>query len=284
MRNGDFSEVLAANPNFRIYDPATGTPDGRNRTVFENAILPPSRLSSIAMKIQSAYPAPNAPGTNNGLQNNLLIPRQPKADRDNYDAKVNWNRTGQHQIWGKFSMMHAEVFDLFYLGLDGAGGGKTNTRIFTAGQTGPVSPTLLFDANAGVNGMQQNMQGPDFGTNFGLEVWGIPGTNSAGVGGPGSFDLDRYSGMPNVSTGLSTLGNTATWTPVWRDERSYTVSANLTKVSGRHEIRSGFDFIRLRLNHWQPEVSNPRGILNFGSGVTGTPGYSGNSWNSYAGF
>ena len=182
-------------------------------------------------------------------------------------------------------MMHAEVFDLFYLGLDGAGGGKTNTRIFTAGQTWTLSPTLLFDANAGVNGMQQNMQGPDFRTNFGLEVWGIPGTNSAGVGGPGSFDLDRYSGMPNVSTGLSTLGNTDTWTPVWRDERSYTVSANLTKVSGRHEIRSGFDFIRLRLNHWQPEVSNPRGILTFGSGTTGTPGYSGvGSWNNYAGF
>lgn len=181
-------------------------------------------------------------------------------------------------------MMHAEVFDLFYLGLDGAGGGKTNTRIFTAGQTWTLRPTLLFDANAGVNGMQQNMQGPDFRTNYGLELWGIPGTNQAGVGGPGSFDLDRYSGMPNVVTGLSQLGNSDTWTPVWRDERSYTVSANLTKVAGRHEVRSGFDFIRLRLNHWQPEVSNPRGILTFGSGVTGTPGYSGLSWNSYAGF
>jgi hypothetical protein len=70
---------------------------------------------------------------------------------------------------------------------------------------------------------------------------------------------------------------------VWRTS-GYTVAANLTKVSGRHEIRSGFDFIRLRLNHWQPEVSNPRGILTFGSDVTGTTGYSGNSWNSYAGF
>lgn len=284
MRTGDFSEVLAINPNFRIYDPATGTPDGRNRAIFDGAIIPADRISPIALKIQSRYPMPNAAGTNNGLQNNLQLPRQPKADRDNYDAKVNWNRTAKHQIWAKFSMMHAAVYDLFYLGLDGAGGGKTNTKIFTAGQTWTLSPTLLFDANAGANVMQQNMQGPDYGTNFGLETWGIPGTNSAGVGGPGSFDLNRYSGMPQVSTGLSTLGNTATWTPVWRDERSYTVSANLTKVSGRHEIRSGFDFIRLRLNHWQPEVSNPRGILTFASGVTSTPGYSGNSWNSYSGF
>jgi hypothetical protein len=284
MRAGDFSEVLALNPNFRIYDPLTGTSDGRNRSFFENAIIPANRLSSIAMKIQSVYPAPNAPGSSNGLEDNLLIPRQPTADRDNYDLKVNWNLTPSHQVWAKFSMMHASVFDLFYLGLDGAGGGKTNTRIFTAGQTWTLSPTLLLDANAGVNGMQQNMQGPDYQTNFGLETWGIPGTNSAGVGGPGSFDLDRYSGMPRVSTGLGTLGNTDTWTPVWRDERSYTVSANLTKVAGRHEVRSGFDFIRLRLNHWQPEVSNPRGILTFGGGITGTPGYSTLDWNNYAGF
>ena len=72
---------------------------------------------------------------------------------------------------------------------------------------------------------------------------------------------------------------------MWRDERSYTVSTNLTKVAGRHEIRTGFDFVRLRLNHWQPEVGNPRGVLTFGGGVTGTPGYAGvGGWNSYAAF
>ena len=287
MRAGDFSEVVALNSNFKIYDPATGTSTGANRAIFENAIIPADRISSIALKIQERYPMPNTEGTNNGLQNNYRIPRQPKADRDNYDAKVNWNRTDKHQIWAKFSMMHAEVFDLFYFGLDGAGGGKTNTRIFTAGQTWTLSPTLLFDANAGVNGMQQNMQGPDYLTNYGSEVWAIRGTNADGVGGPGSFDLDRYTGMPRVETGLSGLGNDSTWTPVWRDERSYTASANLTKVSGRHEIRSGFDFIRLRLNHWQPEVGNPRGALTFSSSVTGTPGYTATgtgAWNSYAGF
>ncbi len=284
MRNGDFSEVLAINPNFKIYDPTTGTATGANRTAFEDAKIPAERISSIALKIQERYPAPNAPGTNNGLQNNVRLPRQPIADRDNYDAKVNWNRTAQHQIWAKFSMMHANVIDRYYFGVDGVGGGITNTRIFTAGQTWTLSPTLVFDANAGVNGMQQDFQGPDYGTNWGTDVWGIKGTNADGVGGPGSADLARYSGMPQVATGMSTLGNTDTWTPVWRDERSYTVAANLTKVSGRHEIRSGFDFIRLRLNHWQPEVSNPRGILTFGSGTTSTTGYSGNSWNSYAGF
>ena len=285
MRSGDFSEVLQLNPIFRLYDPATGTPDGRNRATFPGAVIPADRISEISRRIQAAYPEPNHPGTNNGLQNNLFIPRKPTADRDNYDFKVNWNRTSAHQIWAKFSMMDASVFDLFYLGLDGAGGGDTLTTVYTVGQTWTLSPTLLLDGNVGANVMQQSMTGPDYGTNFGLEVWGIPGLNSAGVTGPGSADLARYSGMPQVATGLSVLGNNSTWTPVWRDERSYTVSTNLTKVAGRHEIRSGFDFVRLRLNHWQPEVSNPRGVLTFGGGVTGTPGYAGvGGWNSYAGF
>jgi hypothetical protein len=285
MRNGDFSEVMALNGNFRIYDPATGTADGRNRSVFPGAVIPADRISEISRRIQAAYPEPNNPGTNNGLQNNLFLPRKPTADRDNFDFKMNWNRTSAHQIWAKFSMMEASVFDLFYLGLDGAGGGDTRTTVYTIGQTWTLTPTLLLDGNFGANVMQQSMTGPDYGTNYGLDVWGIPGLNSAGVTGPGSADLARYSGMPQVATGLSTLGNTSTWTPVWRDERSYTFSSNLTKVAGRHEIRTGFDFVRLRLNHWQPEVSNPRGVLTFGGGITGTPGYSGvGGWNGYAGF
>src|SRR6185436_9652436 len=40
MRNGDFSEVLALNPAFRIYDPTTGAADGSGRTFFDNAIIP----------------------------------------------------------------------------------------------------------------------------------------------------------------------------------------------------------------------------------------------------
>jgi hypothetical protein len=285
MRNGDFREVVALDPDFRIYDPATGTPDGRNRAFFPDAVIPAGRMSEISRKIQAAYPEPNNPGTNNGLQNNLFIPRNPTADRDNYDAKVNWNRTSAHQIWGKFSMMQASVFDLFYLGLDGAGGGDTRTTVYTVGQTWTLSPTLLLDGSVGANVMQQSMTGPDYGTNIGLDVWGIPGLNSDGATGPGSADLQRYSGMPVISTGLSGLGNNSTWTPVWRDERSYTLSTNLTKVAGRHELRTGFDFVRLRLNHWQPEVGNPRGALTFGGGITETPGYDGvGGWNAYAGF
>ena len=83
------------------------------------------------------------------------------------------------------------------------------------------------------------------------------------------------------------MGNNAGWTPVWRKEVSYTATVNLTKVQGRHEIRTGLDFVRLTLDHWQPEVGNPRGNLSFSSSITGIPGFSQTgvgAWNSYAAF
>ena len=287
MRNGDFSEVVALNPNFRIYDPLTGNPDGSGRSFFPDAIIPANRISDISKRIQALYPEPNAPGTNNGLQNNLLVPRFPKAIRDNFDGKINWNRNAAHQFWAKASVMHADVSDLFYFPLTEAGGGKTTVSLWTVGQTWTLSPTLLLDANGGSNKMTHQSAGPDYGTNYGTDVFGIPGLNAQGVTGPGSADLQRYSGMPVINTGLSALGNNAGWTPVWRTEISYTASVNLTKVQGRHELRTGFDFVRLTLDHWQPEVGNPRGTLSFSSGMTGIPGYSQSGvggWNSYAGF
>jgi outer membrane receptor protein involved in Fe transport len=286
MRNGDFSELLALDPDFRIFDPETGLPNGSGRSVFPNAMIPPNRISEVSKRIQALVPLPNAAGTSNGLENNLLVARFPKAIRDNFDGKINWNRNPAHQLWGKFSLMHADVLDLFYLPFDEPGGGETTVSLWTLGQTWTLSPTLLLDANGGSNKMTHQSNGPDYGTNFGTEVFGIPGLNDQGVTGPGSADPARYSGMPVMNfSSLSDLGNTSTWTPVWRTEISYTASANLTKVAGRHEVRTGFDFVRLTLDHWQPEIGNPRGVLNFNTGLTEQPGYNGlGGWNSYAGF
>ncbi|AMY09708.1 Outer membrane receptor for Fe3+-dicitrate [Luteitalea pratensis] len=287
MRTGDFSEVLADNPAFRLYDPATGNQStGAGRAEFGGALIPANRISSISQTIQNQYPLPNVAGTNNGTQNNYEIARFPEATRDNYDFKVNWNRTSSNQIWGKYSMMDASVQDLFYVPFTEAGGGDTTVKLWSLGQTYTISPTLIWDATFGSNVMDHASQGPDFGTNYGLDVFGIPGSNNAGTTGLGSQGqyADFYSGMPAINTGLAVLGNDAGWTPVTRLEKNYTFSTNVTQVAGRHEIRSGFDYVHLSLDPWQPEINNPRGNFDFSGDITGVPGYSSNAWNSYGAF
>src|SRR5947199_9951769 len=63
-RLGDFS----ASPT-RIYDPATGNPDGTGRTPFLNNVIPTDRISPIAKAILSHLPQPNITAT----------PGQPKS-------------------------------------------------------------------------------------------------------------------------------------------------------------------------------------------------------------
>jgi hypothetical protein len=263
MRNGDFREVLAADPDFRLFDPATGNPNGTGRQEFPGAVIPSNRIADVARAIQALFPAPNHPGTNNGLQNNYEVARAPKADRENYDLKINWNRTSAHQVFGKFSTMQAQVEDLFFLGVNEGGIGDTNNYLATIGHTWTISPTMLLDGSFGTNWQDQWAQASDFGTRFGSEVFGLPGTNGPDV---------RQTGLPlfNFDT-LSDFGNPAGWHPVTRYERSFTLTQTLTKIAGAHSIRTGVDYIQYQLDHWQPELGRgPRGAFDFSGGPAAT--------------
>src|SRR6185503_5946230 len=120
-------------------DPFTGNPDGTGRTEFAGAIIPPGRIAEVAKRIQALYPMPNVAGTNNGLMNNYEEPRNPVANRDNYDLKLNWNRTSAHQVFWKFSTMQAQVENLFFLGSNGGGIGDTHNYLTTLGHTWTLS-------------------------------------------------------------------------------------------------------------------------------------------------
>jgi hypothetical protein len=207
------------------------------------------------------------------------------VDRDNYDFKLNWNRTSAHQIWGKYSMMDAVVDDLTnYLGPDPnaeGDGGFTKVYQFTAGQTWTLGPTLLMDQTFGFSMQDQEVLGPDFNAgNFGLDVLGIPGTNDQGIGD------QRYAGYPVFNnTGFSAVGNRDGWNPIYRDERTYSIATNLTKLAGRHDIRGGYFLNFLYLDHWQPETGNPRGNFTFNGNTTGLRGgQTTNFYNQFASF
>ena len=203
LRAGDFSQALNANGSLQqIYDPTTGTGNGFNRTQFPNNQIPSNMISPIAVKVMNLFPLPNNPGTSvGGFTNNYKRQEDRTFARDNWDTKVNWNRTSAHQIWGKFSYMNATVDDLTnYLGPDpnaSGDGGFTKVYQATAGQTWTFTPTLLMDMTFGFGRQDQHVYGPDFQAgNFGLDVLGIPGTNDQGNN---NFDFrDRYAGYPAV--------------------------------------------------------------------------------------
>src|SRR5262249_55833272 len=290
LRHGDFSKAFNNNGSVQtIYNPFTGNANGTGREAFPNNQIPPNMLNPIAMKILQLFPLPNTQGIGaGGYGNNYQRQENRQVDRENYDTKVNWNRTSAHQLWVKFSHMHAVVDDLSnYLGVPTVTGQGGNTKVYqlTAGQTWTLSPTLLMDSTFGFSRQKQDVLGPDFNAgNFGLDVLKIPGTNDQGTGD------QRYAGYPVFNTGFSAVGNRDGWNPIFRDERTYSIATNITKVKGQHDLRGGYFLNFLYLDHWQPETGNPRGQFDFRANVTelnvgnNTAAQTPNFYNQYASF
>jgi hypothetical protein len=289
LRSGDFSAAVnnAAGVRQVLYNPFTGT-NGVGRVPFEGNRIPANLLDPTALRVmQLLYPMPNATGTGlGGLTNNYQRIETREFIRDNYDLKINFNRTSAHQLWGKFSYMDAVVDDLSnYLGPPSNtenpnDGGFTKVYSFTAGQTWTLNASTLFDATFGFARQDQDVLGPDFNAgNFGLDVLRIPGTNDAGL------NDQRYAGYPVFNTGFSAVGNRDGWNPIFRDERTYSVAANLTKNVGGHDLRTGYNVNFMYLDHWQPESGNPRGAFNFSGNTTGiSGGQAPNFYNQFAAF
>lgn len=278
MRAGDFSEVAAKYPAFRLFNPFTGTA-GTGRDEFANYTIPANLLSPIALNVLKYFPAVNS---DRDLNSNLLLDdytqlREEYQNRDNFDVKLTWQRTPTHAIWGKFGMMDNEGSgNNFVLGFDNPSLGDTRVYVGTVGSTWTLGPSMVFDANFGISRQNQTVTSPDFGTNYGLDL-GIPGVNDP-------RDI-RASGLPTFAS-TYTAGSAPNWMPLWRTETSYSGSAGLTRVFAKHEMRTGVDFVRLELNHRQAEWGNYglKGGFSFSNNTTGGVGYTSPGWNSFAAF
>jgi hypothetical protein len=274
-RTGDFSDVSTV-----IYDPSTGNPDGTDRQPFAGNMLP--SVHPVAQQMLSLVPLPNLPG----LTENYFSAGTQRFNRDNFDVKVNYNRTDRHTIWGKYGAMDAQVSCIQALGAAGGPGlcdvgngtGDTLVQVASVGHTWTLSPNFLIDGTIGWTRMGQEVLGPDHGPNFGLDTLGIPGTN-----GPDP----RESGMPAFAfTTYTTLGQPEGWIPIFRNDQSYTFTQNANWVKGSHDLRFGIDVVHHHLNHWQPELGRgPRGAFTFGGAPTAlNGGPSPNQFNSLAAF
>ena len=284
LRAGDFSGTSQI-----IYDPLTGNADGTGRTPFPGNRIPANRIDPIALKAQNnLYPLPNIEGIGvGGLTNNYRRQEDRAFDRSTYDLKLNWNRTNVQQFWVKGSYMDAVVDDLTnYLGPNPAAagdGGFTKVYALTGGSTWTLSPTMHVDMTAGWSKQKQDVLPPDFEDGaYGLNVLGIPGTNDQGLGDK------RYDGQPPFRMGsFSVIGNRDTWNPIFRNEQTYSVALNATKVAGRHEFRGGYFVNYLYLDHWQPGDAGaaPRGDFTFNANTTGLRGgQTTNFYNNYGSF
>lgn len=114
----------------RIYDPLTGNPDGTGRELFPSATLPDSRIDPISRQILALVPLPNLSGNSN----NYFISAPQPLNKNNYDAKINWNPVSRATVFGRYARFNYSTYDPPVLG---AAGGQGVATIFPGNDRGP---------------------------------------------------------------------------------------------------------------------------------------------------
>jgi hypothetical protein len=283
MRGGDFSGISTT-----IYDPMTGNPDGTGRTPFANNTIPANRIAPAAAKMASLLPALTRPAS---FFQNYDAYGGTQYNRDNWDFKVNYNPTSKATLWGRYSISPMDIvapLDLGAAGGDAFNGGNAGhaggrVQVVAAGFTYSVSPTLIFDGNAGYTRQNIGANGDVQDGNFGTDVLHIPGTNGTGA---------NYAGIPAFFiTGINNLGNPGTGSPFQFRDNQYLTGINVSKTKGTHNIRAGFEYDKFALNHFQPQggtFQTPRGSFQFDGTLTSLKGgaavNAGSPSNSWAEF
>ncbi len=276
MRTGDYS----ASP-VPIYDPATGNPDGTGRTAFPGNIVPASRQSAIALKVQQSVPLPNLPG----ISNNYFATGDFNVNRNTTDGKVDYKPTEKLSLatrigWLKYNFVNPVAFgdNGPPISSSGGRGGNAYGAVYNSTVSGTyiLRPNFVIDGYFSLTRIESDSAPPDLDQNVGLNL-GIPGTN-----GPNR----SYGGWPyfNIS-GFSNFGISTGSSPIDYDDRQYQYALNSTWVKGSHSVRFGGEIDRQGINHAEFATTSAPGEFNFAGGPTSLKGgASPNAYSNYAEF
>jgi hypothetical protein len=234
-RGGDFSTAST-----KIYDPATGNPDGTGRTQFPGNVIPANRISPVAQAILAQIPAPNVPGAAFGQVNYELPSSEREKTTDAFNVKLNYNPTTSDQMSLRFSFQRPEIFVPGTFGELGGGGpgsadfagtGYQNTYSAALTWTRTLSQSLIMEWRAGYMKYHNEALSTGHGLQSSTEV-GIPGANyddfSSGIS-----RIVIQNGFTEPMVGFS---NSLPWD---RGEDTYSVVGMLTKLTGNHTIKVG---------------------------------------------
>ena len=266
MRTGDFSELLTQSPPVTITDPLTGQP-------FSGNVIPTSRLSATALKLQNDYlPTPDMGGPHD-LANNFGF-KWPYPD-DQYHADVVTTRidhklSAKNSLYGRFSaylpryVLVGNYPDLFWTRL-------RQSHSWAIVDTHVFSPSLVNTFTFGGNrdrvldgttvGGHAPIRGDKVVADLGLT--GVNPSNLSAMGFP-VMDITGYCGTC-VYAGTLNVGYGGGVTLL---NRNFTYADSLSWARGRHIIKAGGE-LRTYRNFDGSVPQNTYGYFSFNGSFTG---------------
>ena len=260
---GDLSALTPA--GVTIYDPASARllSSGRiQRDPILNNIIPANRLSPIAAKYLTYYPAPNQPGDSQG-RNNFFAPNTGRDYFHSESVRLDQTLTDKHRFFVRYTHNRRKQFGAIWTGIRNdiapvadityrVNNGATYDHVYT------MTPRTVLNFRLGVTRfIEPNPRNAD-GIFNPADLGFSPQTIAYFQGAlyfP-RFNMSNYSNLGN------NMGSKPTYTV-------YSLQPTLTKIMGSHTVRLGYDARAYRQNNISP--GHPAGYYAFDSTYTRGP-------------
>ena len=234
QRIGDFSALLAIGSQYQIYDPKTtvAATGGRfSRQPIAGNRIPVSRIDEGAKAYLKYFPAPNAAGTIDGI-NNYARTRQDTQDLYQPVARVDHNFSEKNRFFARYSQSDfTGRFDELVAGSDVRGRIRHRPhRGVALDDVMILSSSLVLDVRYGFTWFQEYQSFDNIGWN--LKEFGLPDSLIA------QMDPAAISFPQLMINGMLQLGNDGGFkTPSYTHSLLTTLNWNKDK----HSFRFGFD-------------------------------------------
>ncbi|MCU1328546.1 MAG: hypothetical protein JWN34_3916 [Bryobacterales bacterium] len=252
-----------------IYDPLTSGPNSACpaaipncfRQAFANNVIPPSRVDPVAKKLLTFMPLPNSPSsvTNAALQtNNFRTTGSSTSPNNRFDARVDHNFSEKLRAFVRVSndWGYNSNFNVYgNPGTNGGGDGPTTyyNRNATFNAVYSLNPTTIINFNYG------------FARDYSIRLPFSQGTKPSDIGLPASLDgvVDNFE-FPQVTFRGNqsdyNLGQ-ASFTTLYNFPSAHIFRGDLTKIMGRHTLKTGGTYEKLFVNFTQ--LGSPTGQFAF---------------------
>jgi len=254
-RGGDFSA-----DSYTIYDPtqpdvATGPLAGARQPVAGNVIANPS---PIALKYLSEFPKCNFPDPNTceanatsgpyGDLNNLYLPGLDPSSAQRFDIRIDFDKSEKQKIFGRFSFDRSlqGTFNAFHSMWDpNYAQNVTNGRNILVADDLTLSPTTVLQLRYSFTRHFENQGGDPAQNNFDITTLGFPSSLAA-------EEIYKILPLMNFNDLGGAIGGTCCYNTFQYASENSDAIATLTKVKGKHELSTGFEYMKRFMNVGQP--------------------------------
>jgi len=265
MKSGDFSQLLALNKNYQIYNPFTrrqSTTAGRfEQDKFEGNIIPATLISPIAKKILEFFPDPlqtgDADGRNNFLQPNLL----EQAKYYTHNVRIDHIISDRHKIFGRGSVYRRDSFyNNYFHNMTTGNEFQFLTRSFTFDDVYTFNPTTVMNLRYGYNRFIRGDAGNRESMGLDLTTLGFPKEYNDVI----PADIRRF---PRIDI----TGYQGTAMPgYYRPNDTHSFIGTLNKMHGSHAFKTGVEFRAYRETN-SNFLNDMTGRFNFDASWTRGP-------------